>query len=613
MFRYLHKTTGEVRMASASPGADWVLDVNDPTGANAAKAQGSGGGGSSTVQYDGLGVPFVVSGGRAFLLDGTPYMPVPKTQPQAVNNARGADTANVGGRIMQWNPASGRYDIDVGPVTYAPAAGRSSDPDLGAQQAFTAEENQKTRDAQAAAQQAALSQQQAEMDARLQENRTQAAQADANLAFLQNKFAVETQQQNSRDAQATQAQIWNQQRDLLTLNQSYDQMQIGVAQFNATQQMSVDLENQRRTEANLDRRQSLARDIGTTAQDAGSRGKLAAQLLALQGSGGGLDAGLAGGQDFFTDESLVPLDTLLGQRDEVAKGPNFLSATPIQAPSRPQIAAPFQQTQQGVMQSPGQTYTQLGTAAGSSIGPGTANQAPLPTTVSQMPGYNYTPQEDNPFQDLTYIETPDTSFDDGSSGTGYSVSESDFQALLDSLSPDTPVQNFAKGGMAQGAYMGDEQGPELHIPLGPGEALVIPHAQVKNFLRSATEGKKGKKKQASPAVDMSGMGIGAMADGGLFSEGNIFGTGNLGSDQRSRGFLSDALKRALTGTPYERIGRAPTPVEVSAPGTDPLVQELGGSLQALQSGTPIDLFLRRARLATPQGITAAAGGARRTG
>ena len=28
----------------------------------------------------------------------------------------GADTKNIGGRVMQWNPATSRYDIDAGPA-----------------------------------------------------------------------------------------------------------------------------------------------------------------------------------------------------------------------------------------------------------------------------------------------------------------------------------------------------------------------------------------------------------------------------------------------------------------------------------------------------------------
>src|SRR5690606_3354368 len=84
------------------------------------------------------------------------------------------------------------------------------------------------------------------------------------------------------------------------------------------------------------RRSDLATNIGTTAQDAGSRGALAATLLADPGLGE-LDANLASGQNFFTDESLMPLGHLLGQREEASKAPNFLTFNPIQAQ---QVAVP---------------------------------------------------------------------------------------------------------------------------------------------------------------------------------------------------------------------------------------------------------------------------------
>ncbi len=103
-----------------------------------------------------------------------------------------------------------------------------------------------------------------------------------------------------------------------------------------------------------------------------------------------------------------------------------------------------------------------------------------------------------------------------------------------------------------------------------------------------------------------------MASGGLFDEGSIYGDAPLPDDTQSRDFLRQALGRGLTGTPWQRSGRAPTPVAVSSPGTDQLIQQLGASLQALQSGLPQETFLRRAMALTPQGITAGAGGLRRT-
>ena len=235
--------------------------------------------------------------------------------------------------------------------------------------------------------------------------------------------------------------------------------------------------------------------------------------------------------------------------------------------------------------------------------------------------------------------------------------------------PQAELPEYAGGGLAQSAYIGDEKGPELHIPLGPGEALVIPNDKVESFLRNASRAgalgdadvlpemagggkvksqrqvnfllsknspltakekarlkkelktgdvkiprmeKGGKFPEDSVAGDLVGMGISAMADGGMFDQGTIFGTAKPADQTQTRNFLQQALRRALTGTPWQGRGRAPTPVEVSAPGTDPMVRELAASLSALGTGTPQDVFLRRAAALSPRGIAERAGGVRRT-
>ncbi|MCR4375938.1 MAG: hypothetical protein NUW22_13930 [Acidobacteria bacterium] len=572
----------------------------------------------------------------------------------------GAATRVIGGRVKQWNPATSTYDIDLGPAdapttpsaaTYsgsglpagysrgtdglvykqsgfgrvlatqaeldainAPAAQapRQGNPDLPAEQrftaseneadrTFTAEQNEQSRAAAAAASAASIAQQQKQLDETIRANRVAAAQQDQNLDFLYDKFAVETDANNQTAIRDTQQMIWNAQRDKADIDYKYAGLQQEAAAFNAQQQFAVDLENQRRTEAQAERKRALAESIGVTAQDAGSRGKLAAQLLANPGLGE-LDTALAGGEDFFTEESLVPLTDLLGQRADAAKAPNFLAFNPISAPAAPNIPMP--------------NYTMP-----------TPQVAPTrPPSVTGTPAAGESPVAAQGLAGLSREQ-----LQAGAGNQQISGPQENAADLATQLQQALEAAGYEDGGMAEGMYMGDEDGPELHIPLGPGEALVIPHDQVKNFLRNVAapqmQGKKGMKqpmkgmkkggrfkdgKAAPIAADMVGMGIGAMAGGGFFDEGSIFGTAQMNDQSGTLSFLAQALKRALSGTPWQQQGRAPTPIEVSAPGTDPLVQELGGSLSALGTGTPQDLFLRRARALRPVGISEAAGGVRRS-
>ncbi len=511
--------------------------------------------------------------------------------------------------------------------------------ELWAQQQFTYDQNAATR-----------AQTQQQINAEIYNNNAARADNRVQQEFLRDKFAVEVAM--GRDAQVLQTEIAldNSVRSGRELSFQYQQLQQTAQQFNATGQMQADVENQRRMEVQDARRAQLATDIGVTAQDAGSRGQLAARLLANPNLGS-LDAGLAGGEDFFTGESLVPLTDLLGQRADAAKDPNFLTFNPITATPLPNIATPqFTTPGQYAVPELGAAYPDYQPTGGAGVVP--PPPLPGPAAAPALPG------------------------DYGlGSGALNALTQEDFnkvpQWVKDSMTPGGEVNSAvnqiemkAAGGLASGAYIGDEKGAELHIPLGLGEALVIPHDQVKNFLRkAAADGaslpgmehggmvksqkqvnfllskgspltskqraklkrelksgsvkigamkKGGKFPEDSVAADLAGMGFGAMELGGVFDQGTIFGTARPTDQTGTRNFLNEALKRALTGTPWQAQGRAPTPVEVSAPGTDRIVQQLGASLSALGTGTPQDLFLRRAAALAPAGITERAGGVRRT-
>jgi hypothetical protein len=461
-----------------------------------------------------------------------------------------------------------------------------------------------------------------------------AARADNRVQqeFLRDKFAVEVAM--GRDAQVLQTEIAldDSVRSGRQLTFQYQQLQQTAQQFNATGEMQAAIENQRRMELQEARRAQLATNIGVTAQDAGSRGELAARLLANPNLGS-LDAGLAGGEDFFTEESLVPLTDLLGQRADAAKDPNFLEFNPITATGLPNIATP--------------QFTPPGEYIVPELGAASGDYVPPPVGVSPAPNRGFLQEPVSMGQQRVtamgdeharlmaagvgtdsdqyktamdaVTPTPEYTARHGGMNVGAQLTELPQSVLDDPRYPGNP--NFemkADGGLASGAYIGDEKGPELHIPLGLGEALVIPHDQVKNFLRKASEHgagamkKGGKPPEDSVAADLAGMGFGAMELGGVFDKGTIFGTARPTDQTGTRNFLNEALKRALTGTPWQGQGRAPTPVEVSAQGTDPMVRELAASLSALGTGTPQDVFLRRAAALTPRGISERAGGVRRT-
>lgn len=71
----------------------------------------------------------------------------------------------------------------------------------------------------------------------------------------------------------------------------------------------------------------------------------------------------------------------------------------------------------------------------------------------------------------------------------------------------------------------------------------------------------------------------------------------------SRDFLANALKIARQGTPFEK-GALPTPVGLSAPGTNPYVQQLGSGLAALNGIDP-RLYMWEAQQSAAQGISGA--------
>ena len=145
---------------------------------------------------------------------------------------------------------------------------------------------------------------------------------------------------------------------------------------------------------------------------------------------------------------------------------------------------------------------------------------------------------------------------------------------------------YATGGVANGAYISGERGPELNIPLGD-KTIILNQKQMKAAGIDL-------KKLMSDSVKPKGF-----ADGGVFDQ----GWGNVTDPDRtlSMNFLNDALARARAGTPWQS-GPLPTPVYASTPGFSPLVMQTLGSLTSMAQGIPTEYFQELAAKYRPSGV-----------
>lgn len=145
---------------------------------------------------------------------------------------------------------------------------------------------------------------------------------------------------------------------------------------------------------------------------------------------------------------------------------------------------------------------------------------------------------------------------------------------------------YATGGIAPGAYISGERGPELNIPLGD-KTIVLNQKQMKAAGIDLKKLMAGSKKPEK------------FANGGIFDA----GWGNVQDQDRtmSMQFLNDALARARAGTPFQE-GALPAPVYASTPGFSPLVTQVLGSLTSMAQGVPTEYFQELAAKYRPSGI-----------
>jgi hypothetical protein len=149
-----------------------------------------------------------------------------------------------------------------------------------------------------------------------------------------------------------------------------------------------------------------------------------------------------------------------------------------------------------------------------------------------------------------------------------------------------PSVGYATGGIAPGAYISGERGPELNIPLGD-KTIVLNQKQMKAAGIDLKKLMSGSKKPEQ------------FAGGGVFDT----GWGNVQDQDRtlSMQFLNDALARARAGTPFQE-GALPAPVYASSPGFSPLVTQVLGSLTSMAQGVPTEYFQELAAKYRPSGI-----------
>lgn len=168
-------------------------------------------------------------------------------------------------------------------------------------------------------------------DARDSENmrfllrKQQVAVEEGNRSALQQAFAL--QEQISSRIESTRMQRQQMVTNVQTLNA---QMASEAARFNSQQQMQADQINESRRQSNLEQRRGVARDIAEFSANPGDVGKLASFLRA--GGATGITQAMAAGESAVTDESLLPLQLLLGTRNELDGGPSLVEADLVDAP-----------------------------------------------------------------------------------------------------------------------------------------------------------------------------------------------------------------------------------------------------------------------------------------
>lgn len=385
----------------------------------------------------------------------------------------------------------------------------------------------------------------------------------------------------SRDLFTQQNSIANLQLNIAQMQQARDNLQAQMdwnieqlntnaqneaMKFNAQMGFNVEQANVAAQQRKQEQLQSLARDISESAKAPGDYGKLAALTLANAGWGAANTA-IGKGADVRTTQSLAPLESQLRTRQDVMAQPTrpftFTPITPSMA-QRP-VISPLDLSQvnipqiQQIQQQPDVKVMPTGlTLAPNAISQAAAVSPILGNLVGAL----------------------------GQGASSQSVNAALNAAIAAQQGGPTGYQGMAKGGVANGAYISGERGPELNIPLGD-KTIVLNQKQMK---AAGIDLKKLMSDSNKPKQ---------FAGGGVFDQ----GWGNVTDPDRtlSMNFLNDALARARAGTPWQS-GPLPTPVYASTPGFSPLVMQTLGSLTSMAQGIPTEYFQELAAKYRPSGV-----------
>ena len=446
------------------------------------------------------------------------------------------------------DPLTGTYVRTRAPSGGGGSGGTSSSYNVSEQGPVAAGLRQQEIDANAA-------QQQQNYQVALQKLQQDDAQFRIQQQYLGEKLRIDTDANNRAEIRATQQlmeQIQTrietnqlaQQRLITDAQQLQAQLNFQAAQANASQQMQAAQFNEQARQSNITQQRGVATDIANFSGNPGDVGRNAAYLTA--GSSAPISRAIATGQDARTAQSLMPLDLLLQSRDQLAQGPQQFMPANITAPTVP--IPTFQPPAQGQMPNYGgqpaaQPQQQQVYTSGSGV-------APPPGPSATLGGTGYKPAGIDEFGNLRYIA-------------------------------------------AANGFFGTVDQPTLFMA---GEGTTPETVNIQPSSNRIGQAALGPTAQYSSALQPSSNPLGQQAIGPTAQY--------SGQPSASRDFLNTAFQRALGNSPWAKSG-TPTPVGVSAPGTNPFLQEMAAALAAIGQGINPSLFLREAQMSAPMGISGA--------
>lgn len=384
--------------------------------------------------------------------------------------------------------------------------------------------------------------------------------------YLRDRLVMDERFNDRADARGTADLLFTIQSEGAALQQAYQQQVAQIQMFNRQEQFRVEQENQRRIEANQAARRQNALDIGNLSTEAGDRGKLASFLLANSGNVGAINEAIAGGQDFRGGEGLAALGELYNEQATLERGPSLLSFEPLPMPQQPKLDTSFLNDLLARLAMSGRESGQSD---------GLVNATNLTAQEAIDAGVNPRGREG-------FEERPATADELRRFQAARGAPDFVLRALQGQSGEETP--RMEDGGVAGGvAVAGDSSDGKEN------EEYVFPFT-MPDGTPSVVIAPKRSGGMLSSLMAMMEDPDAKFEDGGLFAR-TLFGDRTQSNMDLARGNLNAATNRALLGTPWEGLGRTPAPVEVSAPGTDSLAQELAAGITATGTGLPRSTFL----------------------